>query len=185
MRLFGHKLVTLLLIAVMAMPAVSSPALRHRHADGDKSHQHGVASAERHGHSHAHGPRHSPRHRHSADATKAKHSHDDRASHLAQSSAEHLHVFWLGFVSSMPLSAPERSDSSRPMANAEQWVPLISEVTLPDASQVGSHIPAFDLVTSTELTPRLLARSEVRLRQPAVALLCDTARRERSGVLVI
>ena len=188
MRLPAHNLVTLLLIAVMAMPAVSSPVLRHRHADGDKSHQHGAISAERHGHSHTHGPRHShsPRNRHAVDATKTKHSHGDHTSHSAQSPVEHLHVYWLGFAFSMPLSAPERSDSPRPTASTEQWVPLISEVTLPDASQVGSHIPAVDLLTPTELTPRLPARSEVRpLRQAAVALLCDTARRERSGVLVI
>ena len=47
MRSFGHILMTLLLIAVMAIPAVSPPALRHSHTDGDKSHQHGAASAER------------------------------------------------------------------------------------------------------------------------------------------
>ena len=188
MRLSARNLVTLLLIAVMAFPAVSSPALRHSHADGDKSHPHGVASTERHGHSHTHGPRHShsQRHRHSVDATKAKHSHDNRANHSAQPPVEHLHVFWFGFQSSLPLSAPERSDSPRSSASTEQWVPLISEVTLPDASQVGSHLPAVDLFTPTVLMPRRPARSEVHPRQQAVvALLCDAARRERSGVLVI
>lgn len=186
MRLSARNLVTLLLIAVMAMPAVSSPAVRHSHADGDKSHQHGVASAKHHGHSHTHGSRHSHRHSHSADATKSKHSQDDRTSHSTQSPVEHLHVFWFGFQTSLPLPASERSDSPRPMASTEQWVPLISDVTLPDASQARSQIPAIDLLTPTELTPRLSVRSEVRpLRYAAVALLCDTARRERSGVLVI
>ena len=174
MRLLGRKLVTLLLVVVMAMPAVSSPALRHSHADGDKSHQHGVESAERHGHSHTHGH---------ANATKAKHSHDDRVS---QSPVEHLHVFWFGFQTSLPLSAPESSDSPRPMASTEQWVPLISEVTLPDAAQDGSTMLAVDLFTPSGLTPRLPARSEVRPpHESAVALLCDAARHERSGVLVI
>lgn len=184
MRLLGHNLMTLWLIAVMAMSAVSSPALRHSHADGGESHQHEAASAERH----AHGPRHShsPRHRHSADATQAKHAHEDRESHSAQSPVEHLHVFWFGFQFSLPLPAPERSDSPRPTASTEQWVPLISEVTLPDASRIGSHIPVVVLLTPTELTPRLPARSEVRPpHESAVAWLCDTARRERSGVLVI
>ena len=177
MRLLARNLVTLLLIAVMAMPAVSSPALRHSHADGDKSHQHGVASAERHGHSHTHGH---------ANATKAKHSHDDRVSHSPQSPIEHLHVFWFGFQTSMPLSAPDQSESPRPMASTEQWVPLISEISLPDAVQDGSTMLAVDLFTPTGLTPRMPARSEVRPPpESAVALLCDTARRERSGVLVI
>ncbi len=188
MRVLDHNLVTLLMIAVMAIPAVSSPAFRHRHADGDKSHQHGVASAERHEHSHSHGPSQSqsPRHSHAADATKAKHAHDDRASHSAQPPVEHLHVFWFGFEFSLPLSAPGRSDSPQPTASTEQWVPLISEVTLLDAPQDGSRILAVDLLMPTDLAPRLSARANARpLRQPAVALLCDTARRERSGVLVI
>ncbi len=184
MRLPGRHLMTLLLIAVMAIPAMSSPALRHSHADGDQSHQHGTASGERHAHVPGHS--HSPRHHHSADAAQTKHTHDDRASHSPQSPDEHQHVFWFGFQTSLPLPTPERSDSPRPTASTDQWVPLISEVTLPDASLVGSHIPEADLLTPTELTPRLPARSEVRPRQrSAVALLCDTARRERSGVLVI
>lgn len=184
MRFTARNLVTLLLIAVMAMPAVSPPALRHRHADGDKSHQHGVATVER---SQTSGSRHShsSQHSHRVETVMAKESHDDRPTPSANSPVEHLHVFWFALQSSLPVPAPERSDSPRSSASTEQWVPLISEVTLPDASQVGSHIPAFDLLMPTELTPRLPAQSEVRLRQPAVALLCDTARRERSGVLVI
>ncbi len=185
MRLLARNLVTLLLIAVMAMPAVSSPALRHRHADGDKSHQHGVATVER---SQTSGPRHShsSQHSHRVETVMAKESHDDRATPSANSPVEHLHVFWFGFQSSLPVSAPERSDSPRSSASTEQWVPLISEVTLPDASQGGSQIPAVDLLTPTELTPRLPVRSEVRPpHESVVALLCDTARRERSGVLVV
>ncbi len=188
MRVLALNLVTLVMIAVMAIPAVSSPAFRHRHVDGDKSHQHGVASAERHEHWHSHGPKksQSPRHSHAADVTKAKHAHDDRTSHSAQPPVEHLHVFWFGFEFSLPLSTPGHSDSPRLTASTEQWVPLISEVTLPGSPQDGSRILAVDLLMPTGLTPRLPARSEVRpLRQPAVALLCDTARRERSGVLVI
>ena len=172
MRLFGRNLVTLLLIAVMAMSAVSSPALRHRHADGDKSHQHGVATVEHHSHD--------------TEATTAKHSHEDRSNHSAQLPVEHLHVFCFALQSSLPVPAPERSESPRSSASTEQWVPLISEVTLSDASQFGSLISAFDLLIPTELPPRLPARPEVRPpHESAVALLCDTARHERSGVLVI
>ncbi len=98
MGLLTRNLVTLLLIAVMAMPTVSSPALRHSHADGDKSHRYGIPTVERHGHSH------SSRHSHHADAATAKHSHDDRVSDSAQSPVEHLHVFWLGIQSSLPSS---------------------------------------------------------------------------------
>lgn len=181
MRSLGRKLMTLLLIAVMAMPAASSPALRHSHADGDKPHQHRTALADHH----THGPRHShsPRHHHLTNTSKTKRTHDE---HASPSPVEHRHVFWFGFQASLPLPVPERSDSSRPPAGTEQWVPLITEVTLPDASQIGSRIPEVDRLAPSELTPRLPTRCDVRLRQrSAAALLCDTARRERSGVLVI
>ncbi len=180
MRLFARNLVTLLLIAVMALPAVSSPALRHSHADGDKSHRHDVASVEDHVHSQ------SSRHSHRTDTKTPKHAREDRANPSAQLPVEHLHVFWLGFESSLPLSAPDRSDSPSPSTSTEQWVPLISEISLPDDTQDRVQFLAVDLFTPTELTPRLPARSEVRPpHESAVALLCDAARRERSGVLVI
>ena len=188
MRMLGRNLVTLLLIAAMAIPAVSSPGLRHSHVDGDKSHEHGVATVEPHGHSHQHGSKHShsSRHVHKTEATSAKHSHDGRATHCASSPVEHCHVFWLGLECSWPLSVPDRSDSRQPVPNADQWVPLIPEINLPDSAHEESSILATDFLSPTKLTPRLPARSEVRpRRQPAAALLCDTARRERSGVLVI
>ena len=184
MRFFGRNLVILLLIAVMEMPVVSPPALRHSHPDGDTSHRYDVATVKLHGHSHAHGPRHSHSsgQGHRTEAAKAKHSHDDRASHSAQSPVEHYHVFWFGFEFSMPLPAPEHSDSPRTMANVEQWVPLISEIILPDAATDGSSVRIADLAMPTGLTPRLPARP---LQKSATAWLCDTARHERSGVLVI
>ncbi len=177
MRFVPRNLVNLLLIAVMVMPALSPPALRHSHPDGDQSHRHGIGTAERHRHSHTHGH---------ANATKANHTHDDRVSQSPQSPVEHLHVFWFGFQTSLPLSAPDQSDSPRPTTSTEQWVPLISEISLLDVAQNGANILVADLLLPTGLTPRLPVRSEVRPpRESAVALLCDAARRERSGVLVI
>ena len=186
MRLLGCKLVTLVLIAVMAMPAVSPPALRHSHAGGDTSHKHEVATDEPHGHSHAHGPRPSSRHSHQTAPTTAKHSHDHQAAHSATSPAEHVHVFWFGFEFSMPMPAPVRSDSPRPIVGVDQWVPLIWEFTLPEAAADGSRIRATDLAMPTVQEPLLAVRSVVPpLQQTAATWLCDTARRERSGVLVI
>lgn len=189
MRFSGRNLLTLLLIVVMAMPALSPPALRHTHADGDRSHDHRVAATD-HEHTHSHGPTHShsPRHsqRHAADLKTAKHSHNGCEGHSATPHVEHFHVFGFGFTTSLPLPAPERSDSPRAIPNVDQWVPLISEVPLPDTSQDGLNVLVAELCTPATLTPRMADRSEIRpLRQSAVNLLCDTARRERSGVLVI
>lgn len=121
---------TLLLIALMALPAVPSPALRHRHADGDTSHRHHVAKAERREESHARGHTHSHslRHSHRVDALAAKDSHDGHAAVMVKSLVEHVHVFWLGFQGFLPLPTSDRSDLPRPMANVDQWVPLVSEV---------------------------------------------------------
>ena len=186
MRFFGRNLVTLLLIAVMALSAVSSPALRHSHTDGDQSHQHSVATVEHRQDAHACDHKHSTRHHRHADATRTKKPHDERASQSAQSPVVHLHVFGFGFQSSLPLSDPDRSDSRPSNPGAEEWVPLISEISFPNVAQDGSTILAVDLLTPTGLMPRLPARSEVRPpRESAMALLCDAARRERSGVLVI
>lgn len=188
MRLFGRKLVTLLLIALMTMPVMSSPVLRHRHADGDTPHRHHVAKAEHREESHARGHKHShsSRHSHRVDALAAKDSHDVHAAVLAKSSVEHFHVFWLGFQGFLPLPTSDQSDSPRPMANADQWVPLIPEVNLPSADRAASNLLTPDDFLPTELTPRLPARSVPRPPQPSAALLlCDTARHERSGVLVI
>lgn len=188
MRFLSRNLVTVLLIVVMAMPALSPPALRHSHAAGDRPHDHRVAQR---GHSHSHGPTHShsSRHHHRhhrTDVTTAKHSHDAGEAHSATPPVEHYHVFWFGFTTSLPLPAPEHSDSPGAMPKKDQWVPLAPEIRLPDATQDGSTLVAVDLCTPTCLTPRLPDRSEAHPpRRCAIVLLCDTARRERSGVLVV
>lgn len=186
MRFLSRNLVTVLLIVVMAMPALSSPALRHSHADGDRSHDHRVVHhGHSHGPNHSHSSRHHHRHHHT-DAKTAKHSHDGDEAHSAMPPVEHYHVFWFGFATSLPLSAPERSDSPRAISKMNQWVPLVSEFRLPDAAQDGSSLVAVDHCTPTGLTPRLPNRSEAHPPQTsAMVLLCDTARRERSGVLVV
>ncbi len=188
MRSWARKLVTLLLIALLAMPAMSSPGLRHRHANGDKSHRHDVTTFARHEHSHARGATHShsSRHRHGDAMATAKHSHDRHVKDSAQVPVEHAHVFLLGIEFSIPIPQSERSDTPQPIANAERWIPLISEVSLPKDAHEGTRFLADDLFAPVELMPRWPARSEVRpLRDSAEAFLCDTARRERSGVLII
>lgn len=186
MRFVGHNLVTLVLVVVIAMPALSPPALLHSHTNGDTSHNHLAAATPSHGYSHSHGPRHnhSSQHSHRVEAKTARHSHDSSAAHSANAPFAHYHVFWFGFTTSLP--APERSDSQRPMADAVEWVPLISETGLPDPIEDGSNFVAVDLATPTGLVRQLPVRHEIRPQSAsAMGLLCDTARRKRSGVLVI
>lgn len=187
MRTLGRRLLTLLMIALMAIPAVSPPVLWHSHTDGDTSHRHNAATAVGCRHSHAHGATYSysPRHDHRSGTT-AKHTHQDSATRSAAFPVSHAHLFWLSFEWSLPIPASDRSDSDRLFANVEQWVPLVSESVLPDAQQDGAYIVAADRALPEELEPRLVACSVERPpNEPIVACLCDIARRERSGVLVI
>lgn len=184
MRVAGRNFVTLLLIVVMAIPVLSPPRLRHRHADGNESHRHDATAAARHGHSHSHGSIHT--HCHGNDSKAASHSHNAAEISTAAPAVEHDHVFWFGFEISLPRPASERSDSTQPVSCVDQWVPLISDVRLPDPAENGSNISAVDHLMPAALTPHSLNRSKIRpLNQPAEKWLCDTARRERSGVLVI
>lgn len=187
MRKLSRHLLTLLLITLMAIPAVSPPVLRHSHADGDTSHRYGAATVAGDGHSHAHGAKHSHSSRHVHRlGTSAKHAHEDSDACSAAFPVAHAHLFWFGIEWSVPNPASDHSGRTPPVASVEQWVPLVSEIVLPDARQDGSNIVAADRAVRTELEPLLLVRSAISpLKEPAVARLCDTARRERSGVLVI
>ena len=187
MRILGRYLVTLVLIVVMAIPAVSPPTLRHCHSDGDKPHSHDIATADDHGHSHKHDSKHahSVRHSHRADSVTAKDSHDGHAKPSASLPVEHRHIVLFGFECSLPLSLPDRSDSRQPIPNEDQWAPLNTQPFLPGVALDGATILAVELFSPTELTPRIAVRSEGRARHRAVTFLCDTARRERSGVLVV
>jgi hypothetical protein len=189
MPLSGRNLVTVLLCVVMAMPALSPPALRHSHADGETSHRHHVAKSQHRegsqarGHKHSHSSRH-----HHRVAAAVRDSHAEDASLLTKSPVEHFHVFWLGFRRFLSQSLPtsERSDSPPSLANVNQWVPLVPETNLTSSVQDESTLLTADAFLPTELTPQLSACSAPRPPQtPAACLLCDTARHERSGVLVV
>jgi hypothetical protein len=189
MQFFGRNLVTVLLCVVMAMPALSPPALRHSHADGETSHRYHVAKSQHRERAHARGHKHShsSRHHHRVNAA-VKGSHGDDASLLTKSPVEHFHVFWLGFHGLLSQSLPtsERSDSKHPLVSATEWVPLVPETNLPSSVQDQSTFLTADAFLPTELTPLLPAASAPRPPQtPAACLLCDTARHERSGVLLV
>lgn len=185
MRTLGRNLLTLLLIALMAIPAVSPPVLQHSHADGNTSHRHGAVIVAGHGHSHAHGAKHSHSSRHvHRSGTTAKHTHNNSAVRSAAFPVTHAHLFWFGIEWSVPGS--DRSDSGRWDSSVEQWVPLVSEIVLPEARQDGSSVVATDRAMPTGLEPLLTVRSVDRsLNERAMTWLCDIARRERSVVFVI
>lgn len=160
--------VALLLIANLASGALSGPAWRHSHTISEHSPAHGQADGHSHGHRHGHSHDHA--HRHNAVET------------LGEPAIEHLHVMWFGIPLTLPTS---RDDSSNRPCTTGEWVPLLSEM-LPLQVMVASDVLGLDLFDVINLAVEIESppRAEPFV-PPRISLLCDTARRERSGVLNI
>ncbi|MCX7423841.1 MAG: hypothetical protein NT013_30475 [Planctomycetia bacterium] len=161
-----RRILTVLVIAVLASGALSSPVLRHSHAMSEHADTRHPAVSHSHGHSHAHYHR-GRAHRHGSEAEPA---------------VEHLHVVWIGIGLTLPASSDDSSDCPTLVG---EWVPLLSEMIPPQA------VAASDVL---DLDSWAFAASAIAVVTPAcaepfvppkISWLCDTARRERSGVLNI
>jgi hypothetical protein len=166
-----RRLMIVLLIAILASDALSAPALRHTHTLGEHAESRQPVASHAHGHSHAH-------HHH-----KGVHRHDSETRpSLSDVPVEHLHVLWFG----IPLTLPASSDDSSDRSNlVSEWVPLLGELLPPrivstsdmlDFRSLAVGAMAFAVVTPSHAEPFV---------PPKISWLCDTARRERSGVLNI
>ena len=172
------KTTSILLATLLLTAAVAPPAIRHTHplADESQSHHHHEANPDlSHGHNH-HG--------------------DHRGHYLADRNAcdaeltnghwWHLHFHFLGLEVTLPEPASDQGDRESDgkdtvsvLASGEQLLPC---QTSPSAS-------AQQLIRwSTFSWPSDAARMQVVVWAPAPvssAPLCDSARRERSGVLLV
>jgi hypothetical protein len=177
-----RRIVAVLLIAVLASGALSSPVLRHTHAMSD--HSQPQREAKPHPHSHAHGHSHSHGHHDQpSDVSHDRGEQTDAEPVLTESAVEHLHLVWLGFEMTLPVSPGNSSDRTD---TGDEWVPLLLGEMVPaqvESASVGLHLAdghvqhmAFAAVTPPRVVPSA---------PPDVSSLCDTARRERSGVLNI
>lgn len=157
-----RRILTVLVIAVLASGALSAPALRHSHAMSEHTDSRHPTACHSHAHHH-----HGHTHRHGSEAEPA---------------VEHLHVVLFGIGLTLPVSSDDSSDSLNSMG---EWVPLLREMLPPQvvaASDVLDHDSlAFGALALTVVTP---ARAEPFV-PPKSSWLCDTARRERTGVLNI
>ena len=162
-----RRVLTVLLITILASGALSTPALRHTHAMSEHADaQHSAAS-----HSHAH-----HRHRHA-------HRHDSEAEPtLSEVAVEHVRVIWLGLELTLPVPSDDSSDHPHSVG---EWVPLLGEMLPPrvvvasdvlDLDSLAWGTVAFAIVTPSRTEPFV---------PPKISWLSDTARRERSGVLNI
>lgn len=200
-----RRTVCVLLIAVMASGALSSPVLRHTHAISDhdqppiesKTHSHRHPHSHRHTHGHSHGHSHAHGHSHSvAQSRKGRISQaDDDLSSADAAATEpvstksgptmtgpvfvHYHLVWLGIPLTLPSSPADSADQPD---LEDQWVPLLPELVL-NPVETESQNPnlccdVVEKVAFATVTPP-------RVVPPDISLLCDSARRVRSGVLRI
>ena len=125
-----RRIVAMLLIAVLASGAVSSPVLRHTHAMSEHSQPQREAKPHSHGHphphNHAHGHSHSHGHHDHDQPSDVSHDHGERAKSeptLPESAVEHLHLVWLGFEMTLPVSPSDPSDRTD---TGDEWIPLFN-----------------------------------------------------------
>ncbi len=168
----SRRVLTVMLIAMLASGVLSAPACRHSHVMSE----HSLLPVKTAKHSHGAGHQHSHHHHH-----RGVHRHESGSRHvLSDPAVEHLHVMWFGIGLTIPISP----DAPSPYTNTTaEWVPLVGEMF--SLENVGANGLGLDsqLVTAAafSMTP---PRAEPFV-PPKISRLYDMARRERSGVLII
>jgi hypothetical protein len=161
-----------------------SPGVTHAHAEGDRPHRH-----EHHGdgdivHSHSH---------RTGDHGHGHHDHGNRADQIVpdddpcrvEESIAHTHINVFGVPLTLPLK--EEGGSQR-----NQELPVVKVDALAAACVVrANNLPTAGFWISLSALPPCVRSaldndvSMCRAPQATHIPLCDTARRERSGVLVV
>lgn len=168
-----RRILSVLLSALLAVWGILPPGAVHAHVGGgDPAHQHDDCRESAHHGFHGHGM-----HGHH------EHAVEPRASWLADF-ISHIHWRFLGIEFSMPLTECPDSGDDGPDAMPPVIVRSADEVA--PAAQVGPPMgrgllaarfaPSFDVAQDSAPFPRL--------RPGTVDFLCDSARFERSGVLL-
>lgn len=189
MKQLLHSVMTILLSGAVLASSVLPPAVCHAHAGGNRHHSHDEPASNDHNRDHGH-------HHHVADDSDHEgHDHQRPANELPQSEAEieltvaHLHFSIAGFDFSLPLPSDDGSNGpTSDDAGYLQFVRLtddtttVSRVDLSAAVELSTPAPrAFNpsVDAAVQAARWLCARTADR------TLLCDSARCERSGVLLI
>ncbi len=168
-----RRVLIALLIVFLASGTLLTPALRHRHALSEHSHQQDMAPSHSHRHSHEHSHHHRDvAHRHVAEMEPT----------LSDPPIDHMHVWWFGFGLTLPVSPGDSSDRADFVS---EWVSLLGE-SLPPQVVVAAEVLAFDSLNAGAMASAIVMPTREELFAPqTISLLCGTARRERTGVLNI
>ncbi len=165
-------LLSFMLSSIVVAWGICPPAMRHAHeGGGDTSHRH-VAATDPHEHDHPH------------QSELPQHEAWVDTSATMGECAVHLHWVLLGFDFALPAS-PDTHDPDHLVSFESVMVRLVDD--LPTISQVEQRCEAADVLVSPALVARVvcLTPSPARWINPIASLpLCDSARFERSGVLL-
>jgi len=190
MKPSARKCVNLLLTVAMLSGTANPLVIRHSHADGERSHSHAVVHRE-HAHRHHHtGHRGHIHHGHShrGHSHRADHVHPRVAGserEQFQPSADHLHLSWFGIEVTWP-QPMGNSGNDEPADESAEFVRLNSSEAMMRSEPLHFaqtvSVPAHTLGSQSSFATTDAIFDPID--DSARILLCDTARRERSGVLL-
>jgi hypothetical protein len=177
-----HRGLRILLSVVLTATNGFAPGVVHRHAGGDKPHNH-VANESGHWHPHRRHS-HAGHHSHAANGQVAKHQHPHKRSEGIANSVAHSHFIFFG----LPLTVPESGSGNTDIRLGE--VALMADFVLAESPNRPHAQSTLPLVPQSVLSfaTHILAASALPNYHPPhenQSLLCDTARLERSGVLQV
>ena len=195
-RLF-HSVMTILLSGAVLASSVLPPAVCHAHSGGDRSHSH--KQDRRQSDSGLHDHEHGHRHDDSAVSDHDEHRHrepsereDERVTGGIEPALGHLHFSIAGFDFSLPLPSHDVSDG--PLSSTGDQAGCFGVVRLTDDTITVPRVELSDVVDLSTPAPLAIAAlfdaTQHAARWRCIladdrSLLCDSARCERSGVLLI
>ncbi|NQV24405.1 MAG: hypothetical protein HQ518_08560 [Rhodopirellula sp.] len=198
MKLLLHKAMTILLSGAVLASSVLPPAVCHAHSDGDRSHSHQQdhvpPNSDEHDHGHGHHHDGAAVSRHDEHRHEQSAHEDESAAGGIELAAGHLHFVIAGFDFSLPLSLPGDEGSDGPLSptgdNAGGFrivrltgdAATVPRIELSDVIDLSTLAP---LATSSLVDQTLQTARWLCVRAVDRTLLCDSARCERSGVLLV
>jgi len=198
MKRLLHKAMTILLSGAVLASSVLPPAVCHAHSEGDRSHSHKQdleqPDSDEHDHGHGHGHQHDgaavshhDEHRHHEPS-----EHEDERASGIEPASPHLHFSIAGFDFSLPLPSDDGSDG--PLSPTGDNAGCFGILRLTDDTITVPRVDSSKVVELSAPAPlaidSLVDVGEQTARWRCVrtidrTLLCDSARCERSGVLLI
>ena len=172
---FLNKTLTLLLVATTLAGWLMPPGVRHAHAGGEEAHSH------HHDHEDDH------RHGHHACESHGEHGVAERDVEAAGLVVAHIHFNFLGFGFSLPCPDSDEDDPTNQDRIATfGFVGLSKEVLLQrESARDIAIVFSIDLQCWFHREEALEALHRLVALRLDRSLLCDSARFERSGVLLI